>query len=264
MADIFNVNNFVIDHVIRGMMFSTHDGSLMWSINQITDPSLSITAENAEAVDALGTPIATFDRGKAAEFSGSNSLFDLGLYAAQQGNDKEVAGLNVETITVPVFEEFDATSDGTAISLAHTPIETPKFVYALNGDGTTGEILEYSSTAGAGKFTYNNGAITLPSGTTTGSFLVMYEYASASAVAVVGDAVNFPKAGKFIMEVLGTDVCDQTQLIHAYVEFPNAKLDPAVDVSFTTDTTHPFTIRAQQQYCDKNKILFRVIVPDED
>ena len=65
------------------------------------------------------------------------------------------------------------------------------------------------------------------------------------------------------MEVLGCDVCDQTNLIHAYVEFPNAKLDGNVDYSFTTDGTHPFTIRAMQDYCNKEKVLFRVIIPEE-
>lgn len=264
MAEIFNVNNFVIDHVLRGMMFSSHDNSLMWSINQITDPSLNITAENEQAVDALGTPIATFDRSKAAEFSGSNSLFDLGLYAAQNGNDKQIAGDNVTDITVPVFEEFEITTTNTTHTLTHTPVVQPTFVYAIKGDGTTGK--RYTSDPEASddeKFTYLNGTITLPNGV-LGNFLVVYDYASTSAVAVVGDAKNFPKAGKFVMEVLGTDVCDQTNLIHAYVEFPNAKLDPNVEVSFTTDTTHPFTITAQQQYCDKDKILFRIIVPDEE
>ena len=264
MAEVFNVNNFVIDHVIRGMMFSSHDDSLMWSINQITDPSLAITAENTQAVDALGTPIATFDRSKSAEFSGSNSLFDLGLYAAQNGRDKEIAGDNVTTIEVPAFEEFSISATNTTYTVRHTPVVAPTFVYALNGDGTTGKKFSSDSEASAdSKFTYNNGTITLPNDV-FGDFLVVYDYESENAVAVIGDAVNFPKAGRFVMEVLGTDVCDQTNLIHAYVEFPNAKLDPNVDVSFTTDTTHPFTIIAQQQYCDKDKILFRIIVPDEE
>ena len=264
MPDIYDVNNFVIDHVIRGMMFSSTDNSLMWSINQITDPSLSITADNAQAVDALGTPIATFDRGKTAEFSGTNSLFDLGLYAAQNGRDKEIAGDNVESIIVPAFEEFEITATNTTYTLSKTPVVQPTFVSALNGDGTTGT--KYTSDSEADdsvKFTYLNGTITLPTGV-TGDFLVVYDYESEQAVAVVGDAVNFPKAGRFVMEVLGTNVCDQTKLIHAFVEFPNAKLDANVDVSFTTDTTHPFTIIAQQQYCDKDKILFRIIVPDEE
>ena len=37
----YDVNNFVIDRVLRGMMLSAADDSIMWSINQITNPSLS-------------------------------------------------------------------------------------------------------------------------------------------------------------------------------------------------------------------------------
>ena len=61
------VNNFVIDRILRGIMTSTADGSYMWSINQIQDPSLNITSETAEAVDALGSRIAVFNRGKSAD-----------------------------------------------------------------------------------------------------------------------------------------------------------------------------------------------------
>ena len=91
----------------------------------------------------------------------------------------------------------------------------------------------------------------------------MYEYESQNAVAVSGDAVNFPKAGKFIMEVLGTDVCDPTTLIHAYIIFPNAKLDANVDITFATDGTHPFTLKANQAYCDSKKTLFSIVIPQE-
>lgn len=263
----FDVNNFVIDRVLRGLMTSSADGSVMWSINQITDPSLSVTSETAEAVDAIGTTIATFNRGKKAEFTANNSLFDLGLYAAQNGVEKEIA-TDSETILAPAFETITVPAQVTTpVKLAHKPTKAPTEIYLLKGDGTMGEKLVYNATSGSGKFTYDEteGAITFPSGATAGTqYFVVYEYAATRAVAVTGDAVNFPKAGKFIMEVLGTDVCDQSTLIHAYIVFPNAKLDANVDVSFTTDGNHPFTIQAQQAYCDKKKTLFQIVVPDEE
>lgn len=237
----FDVNNFVIDHVLRGVMTSTADGSMMWSINQITEPSLAVTTETAEAVDALGSQIASFDRAKNAEFSANNSLFDLGLYAAQNGNAKEVAGENVESITTPAFETIEV-ADATTVDLKHTPKAQIKEIYGLKGDGTLGVKYAVSTQATDTTFVHTEGAdsITIPTGLAKGSQLfVMYEYEATAAVAVNGDAVNFPKAGKFIMEVLGTDVCDPTTLIHAYIVFPNAKLDANVDVSFTTDGNHP-------------------------
>ena len=261
----FDINNFVIDHVIRGMMFSTADGSYMWSINQITDPSLSITSETADAVDALGSTIASFNRSKAAEFSASNSLFDLGLFAAQQGVSKTVASADAK-IVVPAFETLTIATGETSKVLAHTPTEPITALYQLKGDGTLGTKYESGTSASATKFVYDadSNTVTLPTGLANGTeLLAMYDYENENAVAVSGDAINFPKAGRFVMEILGTDTCDPTTLIHAFLEFPNAKLDAAVDISFTTDGSHPFTIKANQNYCDSKKLLFNLIIPEE-
>ena len=261
----FDINNFVIDRVLRGVMTSTADGSYMWSINQITDPTLNVTSETAEAVDALGSRIAEFNRGKAAEFSAANSLFDLGLYAAQNGVDKEVATADA-TITTPAFETYEYDGTATNYTLKHKPVVDLTRIYALKGDGTFGTVYESGVSASGTKFVYDPDTytITLPTGLTKGAELfMMYDYEATSAVAVTGDAVNFPKAGKFVMEVLGTDTCDPTTLIHAYIEFPNAKLDANVDMSFTTDGNHPFTIKCNQNYCDKKKVLFRIVIPEE-
>ena len=90
----------------------------------------------------------------------------------------------------------------------------------------------------------------------------MYEYESDSAVAVVNSAKNFPTGCKFVMEVLGCDVCDQTTQVFAYIIFPNFKLSPDFDWSVATDGAHPFSGKAMQQYCNKDKVLFQVVIPD--
>ena len=261
------INNFVIDHVLRGIMVKKN-GDYMWSINQVTNPSLNVTlTDSAQAVDALGTPIAEFDRGREAEFSAENSIFDLSLYASQLGRDKEVASAEA-TITAPAFEEIEVKgTEGETYELKHMPNAPIAFIHLLNGDGTLGTAYEASTSASETAFVHevDTKNITLPTGLSKGDVLfVMYEYELESGVAVTANAIDFPKRGKFIMEVLGCDVCDQEELIHAFVEFPNAKLDGNVDYSFTTDGTHPFTIKAMQDYCDKEKRLFRVIIPDEE
>ena len=272
------INNFVIDHVLRGIM-AKKDGEYMWSINQITNPSLNVSlADTAQAVDALGTPIAEFDRGRSAEFTAENSLFDLGLYAAQLGRDKEVASEEA-TITMPAFEEIEMVDEAGVLreeyKLKHVPNAQIKSMYLLNGDGTLGTSFQFGTEASKTAFVHEvtktddemvvSDTITLPTGLGKEDVLfVMYEYEAKAGVAVTANAIDFPKRGKFIMEVLGCDVCDQEELIHAFVEFPNAKLDGNVDFSFATDGTHPFTIKAMQDYCNKEKVLFRVIIPDEE
>ena len=265
MASTFDINNFVINRPLRGLMVSKSDNSVLWSINQITNPSLNVSTETTDAVDALGAKIMTFDRAKNAEFTAENSLFDLGLAAAQGGTEKEIA-TGEKKIVVPIFDTIEVT-DGTSITLKHEPTQQISVIYALNGDSTLGKKFINSGEATADTFvhTEKSSTIQIPTGLEKGTELfVMYEYEATAAVAVHNDAVNFPKNGVFYLEVLGADICDPEKLIHAYIKFYNAKLVADVDMSFTTEGTHNFTIQAMQNYCDKNKRLFSIIIPDEE
>jgi hypothetical protein len=240
----FDLNNFVIDRVVRGIAVSQGDnaklginaGDVLFSINQITNPSLSCTSESTDAVDALSVPIATFYRSKAAEFSAENALFDMNLLATQSGAKKKVA-TTTDTIEAPCFETIDVEASKTAYALSHTPIATPK-VYVLNGDGTLGAKVVIDTAAAGTTIAISGKDVTLAQGGyTEGSQLFfMYDYKADGstgngAVEVANTATNFPVGCKFIMEILGADVCDQTNLIYAYLIFPNAKLSPDFDWS---------------------------------
>lgn len=45
------MNNFVIDRIVRGVALSQTDDSVLFSLNQITNPSLSVSSESTDAVD---------------------------------------------------------------------------------------------------------------------------------------------------------------------------------------------------------------------
>lgn len=243
---MFDINNFVIDRVVRGVALSQKDDSVLFSINQMQNVSLNCTSESTDAVDALGTPIATFYRAKTAEFSAENALFDMNLMATQLGTTKEVASAT-NKVLVPAMESF--TVEGKQYELKHTPKVAPAEIYVLNSDSTFG--VKYSkakeTTAASNEFTIVGQTITLPTDVKVGDeMFVMYEYETENAVEVVNSATNFPVGCKFVMEVLGCDVCDQTNLIYAYVIFNNFKLSPDFDWSVATDGTHPFSGKAQQ------------------
>ena len=290
--------------IVRGVATDMKTGDVLFSINQITNPSLSCTSESTDAVDALNVPIATFYRAKTAEFSAENALFDMNLLATQTGTKKNVAS-STNKIAVPCFEtiEIKAPTSGTTASLklSHTPLETAGHyvkVYVLKGDGTLGEKLEQATgdqAAAETRVKYiragrdltvvysatdkNNDGIG-DSGFMAGEQLfVMYDYEAdgadetkekngtvtekaRGAVEVVNSATKFPVGCKFIMEILGADVCNQTDLIYAYLIFPNCKLSPDFDWSIATDSTHPFSMKAMQEYCDKQKRLFSIIIPE--
>lgn len=263
----YDLNNFVVDRVLRGIMLSSADDTVLWSLNQITNPSLSCSTDTQDAVDMLGAPIITFERAKTVEFSAENSIFDLGLFAAQSGTEKEVASSTKKSI-VPTFETLTIGSEPTAvINLKHKPIAQITEAHFVKGDETFGTKYTNGESASATQFVHasDSKGFTPPTGLKTGDQLfVVYEYESEEAVSVTNSANNFPKAGKFIMEILGCDVCDQTTLIHAYIVMDNAKLTSDFDISFATDSTHPFTIKCNQAYCSKNRQLVRIVIPKED
>ena len=263
-----NLNNIVVDRVLRGIFTDKH-GNVIFSLNQIQDLSLNQTSESQEVQDAFGVSIMELMRSKAIEASANNAIYDFGLLAAQYGTTKVEAKADAK-LTVPTMEAFEA-PESKEYALKHAPTAAPVAIYELNGDSTLGAKYVKGTAATATEFACvideesGVATISLPTGITKGTeMFVMYEYEATAGVAVTANAIDFPKRGEFIMEVLGCDVCDQEELIHAFVEFPNAKLDGNVDYSFTTDGTHPFTIKAMQDYCNKEKVLFRVIVPDEE
>jgi hypothetical protein len=216
-------------------------------------------------VDAMGTPIATFYRAKSAEFSAENALFDMNLMATQLGTSKKVASATTK-IVAPAMESFTV-EEGGKYTLKHTPVAAPAEIYAINGDSTFGTKFVKKTAAAADAFAYTDAdkTITLPTDIAVGTeMFVMYEYETENAVEVVNSAKNFPVGCKFVMEVLGCDVCDQTNLVYAYVIFNNAKLSPDFDWSIATDGSHPFSMKAQQDYCDKEKRLFSIIIPGDE
>jgi hypothetical protein len=238
---------------------------VLFAITQIQNPSLTCSSESVDAVDALGTPVSTFYRSKNAEFSAENAMFDMNLMAVQVGTEKQIASATNKILT-PAFEKISGT---TATALKHTPKVLPSFCYALNGDGTLGTKYTKAETASATAFTIATSGdvttLTPPTSLAANSeLLVIYEYESEDSVSVVNSAKKFPKGCKFTLEVLGCDVCDQTNLLFAYLIFPNFKLSPDFDWNIATDGTHPFSGKAMQEYCKKDNKLFEIIIVDGD
>ena len=140
--------------------------------------------------------------------------------ATQLGTEKKVASTDAKVI-VPAMESFTV-AEGGKYTLKHKAISAPAEIYAINNDSTFGvkyknganeETPVTAPTAELFVYTEVDNTIALPTGLKAGTeMFVMYEYESENAVEVVNSAKNFPVGCKFVMEVLGCDVCDQTNL----------------------------------------------------
>lgn len=250
------LNNFVIDRVLRVVGMNQNDDSVLFALNQVTNPSLNVTSETAEAVDAIGAPIAIFNRAKTCEFSAENSILDLNLMAAQAGSDKIVASADAPIVT-PIFEVIEIKEGATTATLSKTPIEgSLTAVYEISADGTLGTAHKLAE----GGFAVSGTTLTVPEGT-AGQYMAIYEYNATSGAAVINSATEFPTTCKLVMEVLGCNVCDQSQMVFAYLIFNNFKLSPDFDFGFQTDSVHNFSGTALQNYCDPKKELYTLIIP---
>lgn len=257
---MFNINDLIIDSIIKGVGFNMASGEYLFSVNQLQDATLSCTSEQNVKTDAKGTPIMSFDRAKSATLTANNALLNLGLLANQMGTEKEVAS-DTHKIETPCFETITVQEGVTDYTLKHMPKQDITKIFTLNGDDTEGTAYDSATAAADDKFVYASGTITVPTNSAPGTqYIVFYDYDATEAVSVTNSAKNFPKNFKFVMSVLCAEPCNTTDLILCYVIFPNAKLSSSVDISFTTDGTHPLTIEAQQAYCDKEKKLFQLVV----
>jgi hypothetical protein len=269
MATTHNLNNVVIDRVLRGI-FSTDADGIIFSLNQVQNLSLNCTSESQEIVDALGVSIMELMRSKAVEASAENAIFDLGLMAAQYGTEKVVANAN-EMLIVPTMESFEVKKDdeGNVIAeynLKHMPVGDISAIYALNGDSTLGAKYTKGTSATAEKFAYADGKITIPTGTAAETeFFVMYDYKSENAVEIVNSANKFPTMGKMTFECLVYDVCDPETKIFAYLILPRFQLSNDFDWALGGDSqTHGFSGKAMVDYCAKDKKMVRVVIVDDE
>ncbi len=242
----FDIRSFTIERIVRGVMFDTGTGKAMFSLNQMSDATLSVTSESVSVPDALGSPIVTYDRGKTATLTGTSAMFDFDLLAAQSGVDKTIASSS-NTIETPAFEEVTLAAAQTDWVLNNTPVgvtgaEIP-FIYALLGDSSFGTAYPISASASATSFALDTASktITVPTGLPAGTRLwVYYSFNAVNAIEVVNSGNGYGKMGRFVMEVIGNDPCSISTKYKAYVIFGNAKLSSNFDISFTSEGGHPF------------------------
>lgn len=232
---------------------------ILYTIKDVSNFSISNSAETVDAVDGLGNVIDTYLRSKTAEMSGENAIFDMPLAAT-------MAGTKVSTGAVDInFHDILKVAKGaTEVTLTKTPKEggEPVVVYTVNKDGTLKDKIEVGADGGA---TYADGKITFtasPAVDSEISVFVPYTYTEDNATKFenFADAATIPS--RVVVEGLGRDVCDHHQ-VYFYITAPYAELAYDNEFGFATDSTYNFTINCKKPYCSEDG-LYAVIVVDAE
>lgn len=275
---MYVIEDLLIDRALRGTLFDKATGEVIFTIDQVKDASLECSGETVFSTDAVGAKIAAFNRGKDAVLSGSNAIVNFGLMAAQLGSDKTNASVD-KTVSVPKFQILQPVIAGETKKLVLKKVPAGvsgseiKYIYALQNGKTIGKKYELGANT-ATNFSLNAASktITLPTdGTITKDtyFGVWYNYLADGsvgngAVEIMNTADKFAKGGIFDLEVLFTHPCNTNEKIYGHIVFDNAKMQDNVTINFSNEANHGFSIECMQDYCNPNRQLFRMVVPEAE
>lgn len=251
----FKLGDLVVDRIVTGVGENSA-GQLLYTLTNLQEASINISAESEDAVDGTGAVIKTFYRAKTGEFTATNSTISLPILAATSGTDAEYASAE-NALSIPYIltsakntgiELPGITDDGTSANIR---------VYAINANGTLGDVYAataYTVTAGTGG---KPSTMAITKRQDDNMWLIKYDRSvTANAMHIVNRSDAFPKSHKLTLKVLIVDPCETDVVRAAYVVLPNFQPSPEVEIGFSTDATLDFSGQLQTSYCGTQKVEY--------
>lgn len=257
----FNLGDLIIDRIVLGVAEDSQ-GNLLYTLTNLQEATISITADTQEATDGTGAVIKTFYRAKTGEFTATNSTINLPIIGAMSGTDAVYAA-NDAALSMP---RIITTSKATAVELpgiTDNGASSNIVVYGINENGTLGDkyaASAYAITAG------NPSKITItPASEDDKMWLIKYDRnVTANGVKISNRSDQFPKSCKLTLKVLIVDPCEPDTVRAAYVVLPSFQPSPEMEIGFSTDSTIDFSGRLQTSYCGSEKVLYEIYVCSDD
>ena len=252
----FSMDGIVIDRIQYGIA-EDFSGNVLYTLTQLADAEIAITAESKEARDANGTLIKKFYTGKSGTFTANNAILDFNIMAEAAGTPKMVASEEAK-ITMPGVKTVEL---GTATVELPGAVEGTISVVGIAGNGT----MVKSYVLGDG-FQYADGTLTLPTDVEgVASFVVKYDREVASGVKVVNKADEFPRTIKLTLKALAVDVCNPDVLRSVLIVLPSFQVSPETTLNLTTDAQVQYSGDLQVSYCgSQGKVLYEIYFAEED
>lgn len=226
-------------------------GEVAFLCDQVTDPSLSFTAETEDIVDARNNVVMVLENGRGATFGASNAFFNTQLLAAQTGGKVEDAA----GVAFTKYDILTLDADKTAALTVSTEATTAD-VYKLESDNSLTTATKVAGTISEGKITVS----TLAEGDRV---LVVYtaKVSAGEHITALADGTN--ELMNVTAEVLLRELCNE-ELFYAYI-IMKGKLSGEAEWGMTRDGNHAFELRCMPSYCeDPRKLVEVIIVKGED
>lgn len=257
----FSMDNIVFDR-IQMAVAEDNAGNILYTITQLADATIDITAESKDAVDAQGTLIKRFYTGKQGTFTANNAIIDFNILASSTGSPKQVATTGTKIVMPRIVTCPKGTETMTLTGLKEGTVH----VEGVAANGTRVESYTMDVTAGEDKFAVADTTLTLP--TTVDekvtTFLIKYDRDVTSGVKIVNRADEYPSTVKLTLKALAVDPCEPDTVRACYIVLPSFQVSPETSLSLTTDAQLEYKGDLQQSYCGSEKTLYEIYFAEED
>lgn len=108
----FKLDDIIIDRIQMGMA-EDFNGNPLYTLTQLSEATIDITAESKDAVDKDGTLIKKFWQSKAGTFTANNAMINLNIVGEASGSGKEIGSATAK-IPMPKIMTVKA---GTTVTL---------------------------------------------------------------------------------------------------------------------------------------------------
>lgn len=271
----FNLGDIIVDRVQYGYAETIETASkpseLLYTLTQLQDVSINITADSTDAVDNQGTLIKRFWKAKTGELSANNAMINLNIAAAAAG-EGSVTSADGE-LTMPKIVTVHQNKEGTAeIELCKTEkaaniVAESIRVNDFSNNGTSGKAYAKGdgTDASESEFVYSDGKIKLPK-VPGGTFIVKYErkIEKDKGARIINKGDKFPSTIRLTLKALVVDPCSVDTLRAAYIVIPSFQVSPELEISLTTDGQLPYNGVLQMNYCSAEKALYEIYYAEDD
>lgn len=259
----FHLGNHAIDEIIYAIA-SDFDDKMLYTLDQLSSASISVTSESNEITDKKGNIIRRTFRSKSAEFTATNALLHPAIMAAASGSGIEVATESV-AIEMPRILSIAA---GATIDAGDAK-EGTIHVMGMFGNGANDVELTQSTAAVAGEsFAYVDGKITVPDAgdDLPTYYIIRYDRDRNTGIKISNYADKFPNTVHLNLLCSYVDPCS-AELKSCIVYIPSFMANPDITINLDSENQEiDYAGTIQIDYCSKGgqKLLYVVYYPDEN
>lgn len=256
----FKLGDIIIDRVQMGLAETVDQSEMLYTLTQLADTTINITAEAKDALAADGSLIKRFYQGKAGELNSNNAMLNLNVIGHVSGSGMEVASLE-EVIPMPKIIKVKA---GTTVTLSNY-VEGSVLCNAYYPNGNMGAAYKLGTAASATEFGLTSeGVFTPPTDEGETMYVVKYTRKVSDGAVIRNRADKFPSTVRLTLKALCVDPCSPDVLRACYIVIPSFQVSPETEINLTTDGQLPYNGTLQVAYCSDKKVLYEIYIATED